>query len=88
MNHDSGDSTVVDPATRKPVANIQVGGELEFPVSDGAGKVFVNDEAANEIAVIDVKSRKTVTRYPLARLQGAVRACLCCGLEAPDFGML
>src|SRR3954464_10193882 len=43
MNHDSGVSTVGDPATKKPVATIQVGGELEFPVSDGAGHVFVND---------------------------------------------
>jgi YVTN family beta-propeller protein len=66
MNHDGGDSTVVDPTTRKPVATIPVGGELEFPVSDGAGKVFVNVESTNEIAVIDVKSRKTVARYPLA----------------------
>jgi YVTN family beta-propeller protein len=66
MNHDSGDSTVVDPATKKPVATINVGGELEFPVSNGAGKVFVNDEAGNEIAVIDVKARKVLTRYKLA----------------------
>ena len=66
MNHDSGDSTVVDPATKKSVATIKVGGELEFPVSDGAGKVFVNDEASGEIAVIDVKTRKVTGRYKLA----------------------
>ena len=66
MNHDSGDSTVVDPATKKSVATIEVGGELEFPVADGAGKVFVNDEAAGEIAVIDVKTRKATGRYKLA----------------------
>jgi YVTN family beta-propeller protein len=66
MNHDSGDSTVVDPATKKSVATIPVGGELEFPQSDGAGKIFVNDEAGNEIGVIDVKARKTIGRYKLA----------------------
>jgi YVTN family beta-propeller protein len=66
MNHDSGDSTVVDPATKKPVATINVGGELEFPVSDSAGKVFVNNEAGGDIAVIDVKTRKVTTRYKLA----------------------
>lgn len=65
MNHDSGNSTVIDPATRKPVANIVVGGELEFPVSDGAGKVFVNDEFVPEIAVIDVKTRSVTGRYKL-----------------------
>jgi len=34
--------------------------------ADGAGKVFVNDEAGNEIGVIDVKARKTIGRYKLA----------------------
>jgi hypothetical protein len=66
MNHDSGVSTVVDPVAKKPVATIQVGGELEFPVSDGAGHVFVNDEAAGEIGVIDVKTKKMTGRYKLA----------------------
>ena len=40
MNHDSGESTVIDPVARKAVATIPVGGTLEFPASDGAGKVF------------------------------------------------
>src|SRR5262245_31208925 len=44
MNHGSGESTVVDPVAKKVVATIDVGGELEFPASDGAGKVFVNVE--------------------------------------------
>ena len=66
MNHDSGNATVIDPATRKPVANIQVNGELEFPVSDGQGKIFVNNEAAPaDIAVIDVKTRTVTGRYKL-----------------------
>jgi DNA-binding beta-propeller fold protein YncE len=69
MNHDSGNSTVVDPATRKPVANIVVGGELEFPVSDGQGKVFVNDESVAEIAVIDVKTRSVTGRYKMPGCQ-------------------
>lgn len=65
MNHGSGESTVVDPLAKKVVATIPVGGELEFPVSDGAGKVFVNVEDKNEIGVIDVKQQKTIARYPL-----------------------
>jgi hypothetical protein len=47
------------------VATIPVGGVLEFPVSDGAGKVFVNVEDKNEIAVIDVKSRQTIAHWAL-----------------------
>jgi YVTN family beta-propeller protein len=66
MNHDGGDSTVVDPATKKPVATINVGGELEFPVSDGAGKVFVNIASTGEIGVIDVKARKLTAKYKMA----------------------
>jgi len=66
MNHDGGDSTVVDPATKKSVATIPVGGELEFPVPDGAGHVFVNVESTAEIAVIDVKAKKVSARYKMA----------------------
>ena len=65
MNHDSGNSTVIDPATRKPITNIVVGGELEFPVSDGAGKIYVNVESVPEIAVIDVRTRSVTARYKL-----------------------
>jgi DNA-binding beta-propeller fold protein YncE len=71
MNHDSGNSTVIDIATRKPVGNIVVGGELEFPVSDGAGKVFVNVANVPEIAVIDVKARNVAARYKLANCEDA-----------------
>jgi DNA-binding beta-propeller fold protein YncE len=38
MNHNGGDARVVDPVAHKVVATIPVGGVLEFPVSDGAGK--------------------------------------------------
>ena len=65
MNHDSGNSTVIDVTTRKPVANIVVGGELEFPVSDGAGKVFVNVANVPEIAVIDAKARTVTAHWKL-----------------------
>jgi YVTN family beta-propeller protein len=65
MNHNGGDATVVDPVAQKVVATIPVGGVLEFPASDGAGKVFVNVQDKGEIAVIDVKARQTVARWPM-----------------------
>ncbi len=65
MNHTSGDSTVVDPVAKKVVATIPIGGVLEFPVSDGAGKMFVNVEDKNELVAIDVKSMKVLAHYPL-----------------------
>ena len=70
MNHDGGDSTVVDPITKKVVATIPIGGDLEFPVADGNGKVFVNVEDKNQIAVIDSKAKKVLTRYTLKDCDG------------------
>jgi YVTN family beta-propeller protein len=71
MNHDSGEATVVDPAALKVAATIPVGGTLEFPASDGAGKVFVNVTSVPEIAVIDVKTRTVTGRYKLDGCRGA-----------------
>src|SRR5262245_27025885 len=65
MNHDDGNSTVVDVAAKRSVATIKVGGELEFPVSDGAGHVFVNVADVPEIAVIDVRTKQVAGRYKL-----------------------
>ena len=65
MNHNGGDATVVDPIAQKVVATIPVGGVLEFPASDGAGKVFVNIQDKGELAAIDVKTMKTVAVWPM-----------------------
>jgi DNA-binding beta-propeller fold protein YncE len=70
MNHDSGDSTVIDPVAKKVVGTIPIGGDLEFPVSDGQGKVFVNVEDKNQIGVIDAKTKKVLTRYTLKDCDG------------------
>jgi len=70
MNHVSGDSTVVDPVKHSVVATIPIGGTLEFPASNGAGKVFVNVEDQNRIGIIDVKTMKVAGSYPLAGCEG------------------
>ena len=81
MNHDGGDSTVIDPVAKKVVATIPVGGDLEFPVSDGMGKVFVNVEDKNQIAVIDVASKKgglrtmNISRHFIRRQDHPARRC-------------
>jgi hypothetical protein len=71
MNHDSGEATLVDPVAKKSVATINVGGTLEFPAADGAGKVFVNVTSVPEIAVIDVKGKTVTARYKLDGCRGA-----------------
>jgi DNA-binding beta-propeller fold protein YncE len=70
MNHDGGDATVIDPVAKKVVATIPIGGDLEFAVPDGAGKVYVNVEDKNQIAVIDVASKKVTARYALKGCDG------------------
>ncbi len=70
MNHDSGDATLIDPNAKKVVGTIPVGGELEFAVPDGAGKVYVNVEDKNQIAVIDVAGKKVTNRYALKGCDG------------------
>ena len=70
MNHNGGDATVVDPIAQKVIATIPVGGVLEFPVSDGAGKVFVNVQDKGEIAAIDVKTLQTIAHWPMKDCRG------------------
>ncbi|HYM17761.1 MAG TPA: YncE family protein [Micropepsaceae bacterium] len=66
MNHNGGDATVVDAKAGKVVATVDVGGGvLEFPASDGAGKIFVNVEDKSEIGVIDAKAMKTIDHWKM-----------------------
>lgn len=66
FNHGSGDVTVIDPANldAAPIT-LPVGGVLEFGVTDGAGRVYVNVEDRSEVAVIDSKQLKVVARWPV-----------------------
>ena len=70
MNHQAGDVTLIDPKGHKVVATIAVGGNLEAAAVDGAGHAFVNVEDQNQIAVIDLASRKVTARYPLTGCDG------------------
>lgn len=70
VNHAGGTVTLVDPATHTAVAEIEVGGALEFAALDAAGRLFVNDEDAGEMAVIDIAGRSLVTRIKLGDCEG------------------
>jgi len=56
----------IDPKNGKIDAPIDLGGEPEFLASDGAGKVYVNLMNKNEVAVVDIKGRKVIARWPVA----------------------
>lgn len=55
----------IDPKTGKIDAPVDLGGAPEFLASDGAGKVYVNLMNKDEVAVIDMKARKVVARWPV-----------------------
>ena len=70
MNPGSGDITVVDAASAKVLATIEVGGSLEMGEADGRGRMYVNVEDKNEVAVLDTRARKLVSRFPLEGCDG------------------
>src|SRR5579884_990556 len=55
-----------DPKNGKIEAPIDLGGKPEFLASDGAGKVYINLEDKNMVAVVDIKARKVLSRWPMA----------------------
>jgi YVTN family beta-propeller protein len=69
MNAKSGDATLIDPVAGTAVGTIPIGGELEFPASDGHGRLYVNVADKAEIAVIDTRARTVVARYPMSDCQ-------------------
>jgi hypothetical protein len=56
----------VDPKNGKIDEPIDLGGSPEFLASDGAGKVYVNLENKNQVAVVDIKQRKVLAHWPVA----------------------
>jgi DNA-binding beta-propeller fold protein YncE len=63
---DGGTITLIDPKAAKAVGEIDVGGDLEFAVPDGKGRLFVNAADKNEIVVVDLDAKKVVARYPMS----------------------
>ena len=56
----------IDPRSGKIDPPIELGGAPEFLASDGAGKVFINLMDKNEVAVVDLRTRKVIARWPVA----------------------
>jgi DNA-binding beta-propeller fold protein YncE len=56
----------IDPVNGKIDPPLDLGGAPEFLASDGAGKVYINLMDKNEVAVVDIKARKVVARWPVA----------------------
>ena len=83
MNGHSGDATLIDPIQRKAVGSIAIGGALESAAA-GAGKVFVNVQDQNRIAVVDAKARAVIGYFRPGRLRRADGPRLCAGRGSVD----
>ncbi len=64
MDHAGGEVTLIDPKSHTAVATIAVGGDMEAAAVQG-DRAFVNVEDKNEIAVLDIPTRKVVARWAL-----------------------
>ncbi|MGB6693981.1 MAG: hypothetical protein WBE56_07355 [Terracidiphilus sp.] len=56
----------VDPVNGKIDPPIDLGGAPEFLAADDAGKAYINLEDKDVVAVVDLKLRKVVSRWPVA----------------------
>ena len=65
FNGKSHDATLVDVTSKSVVGAIALDGKPEVGAADGTGRVFVNLEDKNAIAVIDVAARRVVGAYAL-----------------------
>ena len=70
MNAGDGSVTVIDPASAKALATVTVGGSLELGAADGHGRLYVNVEDRNDVAVIDTRARRLIMREPLPGCDG------------------
>lgn len=64
-NGGSENISVIDPSTNKVVATINVKGKPETAVSNGKGKIFINNEDKSEIEVVDINTMKLVKSWSI-----------------------
>ncbi len=55
----------IDPKAGKIESTLDLGGKPEFLAADGAGKVYINLESKDVVAVVDLKLKKVIARWPV-----------------------
>lgn len=70
MNSDGGTISVVDTAGMTVVRTIPVKSALEYAALGKNGTLFVNDEDANEVEVVDLVAGKTVASIAMPGCEG------------------
>lgn len=70
FSHTSPNVTVLNGSDGGIVGTIDLGGAPEQAASDGQGRLYVDLEDKDAVAVIDVKSRQVIARYDLEKKGG------------------
>ena len=65
LSHSQPNATVIDAKDGSIVGTIDLGGAPEQAASDGAGKLYVDLEDKDQVAVVDVKTLKVTAHYDL-----------------------
>jgi DNA-binding beta-propeller fold protein YncE len=66
ISGDGGALTLVDPKAMKAVGSVDLGTQAEFGAADGKGNFFVNLAAKNQVARVDLPTRKVTATYDLS----------------------
>jgi YVTN family beta-propeller protein len=66
FNGRSKSATVIDAAGDTVAGTVELGGQPEGTVADGAGHVFVNLEDTAEVLKLDARGLKVLARWPVA----------------------
>src|ERR1700736_79026 len=66
FNGDSKNSTVIDPVKESVVKVIDMGGAVEYPVADGKGSIYDDNEEKNDVAVVDTRTLTVKARWSVA----------------------
>ncbi|CAN5188421.1 hypothetical protein BH09PSE2_BH09PSE2_25420 [soil metagenome] len=70
FNPGSHDASVIDPVAAKVIDTVAIPGARELGAADGKGRIYLNVEDKNEVAVIDTRARKLLSTFPLAGCDG------------------
>jgi YVTN family beta-propeller protein len=65
VNGDSGTLTVIDPVADAGIAQVAVGGGLEYAVPDGRGTLYVNGAERQELIRVDTNTNAVTARWPI-----------------------
>ncbi|HEY0746282.1 MAG TPA: hypothetical protein VGD63_06245 [Steroidobacteraceae bacterium] len=66
FNGDSKNATVIDPVKETVVKVIDMGGSPEYPVADGRGTIYDDNEEKNDVVAINTTTLKIKARWPVA----------------------